>query len=710
HFLAFGHVLHLLQDMGSVAHVRNDFRGDHVFYYLGARNLEEAGERDKPLSSVLAQVAASSQGSLDTTVFDAVDFWDTGAFTDPSGSGLAEVVNRNFFSASTIRDDGDYALPRTVGCQEVGASDGQTTLVELPDRSLATGAVLEPSDAPALYLSTPLVPRLARCRFHGLRRVGAVVTRDEAHSLTVIDDGVQRDYLERLFALVVDYTAKFMEFYFQPRIDVVPAGENRFALVNRSGLSMTFDESEVRVFYEDVDAGRSFAHVPCDVSGEVTLAEGDSVECDLAAAEYDGAAALPANRGDFTVVARGRLGGRGTAVTGDPEDWRQGDYVTLFKRVLGNRIAYETELVRDLEGGEDEDAEHQREIGTIAFDLAAAQAMPPAPTSIEDLITERLRSSLPVGLRDWVDFFAPSAEAGAEQNEGRISFSSDLLLEQGQVSGIPPGGDVGGAQWSSELRVVDAAGSPLGPAIVPPPGETPSCNKGCVAPWDLAADRLVYSTWLEPVDIGLSPQRFATSTPGGTSSSAEWGSRRLQITSVHGNRALGFERRGPLDTRPQSLFVADLTSTAATHILLPGSNQVVPCQPGPSDPCSAIDTLYSADARFSPDGTRAVMTVYAEPEFSTEPGQEQFDRRHRGDLYVANLAGSPSLYRLHDAGGEASYPVISPDGQWVAFQLESDDHLYVVPLAPQETSVRYRVSAEPAARLGLTWLPLLQLP
>lgn len=139
HFVAVGHVLHLLQDMGSVAHTRNDFVVDHVLVdeLLGGTSLETAGDRRNTFNSVIAASGTSlaanaphafltQNGSgtapllffdearplLDPTGFDVADFWDRGSLDDaddenPARAGLAERVHNRFFSAGTISNLGN---------------------------------------------------------------------------------------------------------------------------------------------------------------------------------------------------------------------------------------------------------------------------------------------------------------------------------------------------------------------------------------------------------------------------------------------------------------------------------------------------------------------------------------------------------------------------------------------------------------------------
>lgn len=356
HFLAVGHVLHLLQDMGSVAHVRNDFVFDHVVvdHVLNKMSLESAGDALRIVPAILSAVAAnglaslpyehlsnhgsgtaplsffqSAQAPLDLTGFDVIDFWDRGAFDDPDDldparAGLAERVHNRFFSAGSLANFAlglpEYALPRALDCGAFGAQLGSgpdaVRVDELPERSLYTGA---PRGTTGPFLASPLVPHLARCRYHALYADGPY---DWTHS--VLDESVQRDYLELLFPLVIEYTAKFLQFYLAPRLEVIPIGGNEFRLRNLTMLPLRIDGSAVEIAYTAAD--------PASPQGTQRRAEADCGGGELvlpAAGEVGGAGpvgaftcSLPAvlaepalDRADFWVIARGTLGQRGAVGT-----------------------------------------------------------------------------------------------------------------------------------------------------------------------------------------------------------------------------------------------------------------------------------------------------------------------------------------------------------------------------------------------------------
>lgn len=121
HFLAVGSVLHLLEDMTSPAHVRNDFLADHVLPVLIPEAftgvaLESAGDTERfgrflalafgggadlspslPFAALPVGLRSSYAAQiplLDASGLDAVDFWEV----------LTARVNAHFFSRATVDD------------------------------------------------------------------------------------------------------------------------------------------------------------------------------------------------------------------------------------------------------------------------------------------------------------------------------------------------------------------------------------------------------------------------------------------------------------------------------------------------------------------------------------------------------------------------------------------------------------------------------
>ncbi len=382
--LAVGHVLHLLQDMGSVAHTRNDFKWDHVVVpnLLHLVSLEDAPRQqvggtlvaDSVLSALmgdtsipyekLQQYATTPAGQgLDLTSFDSSlglesldalrrrevgDLFDEDPFTEPTGGGLAEYVDTHFFSAGSIEDETSsdgYALPLVPGCGDVGDSigsgDERVSIAELPVRSLATGEFTGERD---VYYSSRAVPHLARCRFHSRTFVNSLPKAVWPWMATVVDETVQRDYLELIWPRVIRMTTAFLISQLSPRLEVIPESEDSFRLANASLLPLQFDPSAVELAYDTLDQQterlrRVVVPIHCDSesneevlapapnSGEVGPAS--AFLCHLPEA-LDEPAAI---RDSFSILVRGALGQRGKPGTRAQFDSGSKDFVVAIRRI-----------------------------------------------------------------------------------------------------------------------------------------------------------------------------------------------------------------------------------------------------------------------------------------------------------------------------------------------------------------------------------------
>ncbi|MBI4715599.1 MAG: hypothetical protein HY760_06660, partial [Nitrospirae bacterium] len=104
-FFALGHGVHLLEDMGVPAHVRNDFLWDHIWSgVLRGSYLEGFVENPEGLPP-------ASPWGVRPAFPGLADFWDNEG--RQSLPGLAEYVNRNFLSEGTVFRK--YAQPSWTG-------------------------------------------------------------------------------------------------------------------------------------------------------------------------------------------------------------------------------------------------------------------------------------------------------------------------------------------------------------------------------------------------------------------------------------------------------------------------------------------------------------------------------------------------------------------------------------------------------------------
>ncbi len=417
HFLAVGSVLHLLQDMSSVAHTRNDFLADHLrgeivgFLGIDEGTLEGAGKSrpviefikglNDPSTDILSASPAIALANLDPIRFAGLyesrfpffdpsgaafqDFWDS-----PSRLGLAEFTNAHFFSRATVDDryvegnpeatsETGYPSPRVAGCQlgaEAGTGSARTFVTLLPRRDLDTGRFLGPeSEIP--FLSSETVPHLARCGWHA------------AETPIVIDDSVMRDYLEMLLPLAVDYSAKFLERYFAPRIAVRAVGERQFRVENVSDLPIRIRASELRAVYDDDDGNRWSLDLDCGDGAtvfEIAPGETSSATCTLPISLPSGNEP-PAVSADFWVVARGAHGERGSA---DPSEFETAGFVTFVAHVQPQLLVHGA--IQN-EAFTDDDPRYPIDIFSIPLDLgheAAENDVPPTRTNL----TAALRASV----------------------------------------------------------------------------------------------------------------------------------------------------------------------------------------------------------------------------------------------------------------------------------------------------------------------------
>lgn len=731
HFIAVGHVLHLLQDQASSPHTRNDFIRDHFLAdrLRGDNSLETNGDvpdtvddlireidggdllRSLPFAylssqSLAAPFYANTQAPVDAAGIDVAEFWDRGALDDPENdptvAGLSERVHNGFFSEGSISNSAaasGYALPRVPSCA-LGASEGSGTTevrtVSLPERALQTGKSL---DTPReRFLSSPLVPHLARCRYHALRATMLGESDARSWSTTVRNSSVQRDYLELLFALAIDYGAKFLEHYLSPRIEVVPTGPGEFTLRNLTALAFTADSDAIEIAYTAADptrpeGRRQRAEVSCN-TGEIELPGkpvtggsaplGDFV-CTLPATLPD-----PPLRADYWVVVRGQLGARGEA--GTPSEFDAGigpkDFVVAFDRVQPE-ILFQSQP--GSQPGANDDAMNRVDLRAVPADLSRSIASPEDSPVIRDL-GEYLRPALAsrFGLDPeevaLLDFESPSAEPG----RFRVAFSLDLAQAQGSV-----------AYGHNDVWILDLSKDVEDPAALTVVPKSESALRGLGARWvawnrDGITDDLAFSVD-DPLDpVGGVLEWFGVDGGGGAPRESAF-----HPTSLHGPVMAAIEDvlgAGDLYlvalATGTGLFRFDLRSLS----IHPFSEPPPPAIPNP--PPAAIEE----EAEFSPDGTKIafIAGVLGDP------------RDEGGPLYVADLTRSSgvitggSLRRVGTVARAVS-PIWSPDGEWIVYYDNEVHDLFAIRATGGEDPIRLTHTGNMSAG-NLTWLDPLPLP
>lgn len=741
HFLSIGSVLHLLEDMSSPAHTRNDFLVDHIGGYF--TGLEEMGKKtgaielleglreaggsllvSRPAQHLLQVDGGRFAGQFDTALpivsksaIGTADFWDRHQDDAPLDQmGLAEIVNRRFFSEGTVSDTLpaqrllSYPHPSVPSCEAPGSSEGAAgevvTTRQLPRRTLLDGSANTTYPSEPLFLSSRLVPHLARCRFHAYVMDGQTIGRTFYWIATTIDESVQRDYLELLFPLGIDFTEGFLRHYFAPRLEVRPFRSNQFELANVAVHEFEASASELRFIYTNVEGGISSLAFDCGLTDSTfVLQPGESLHCTMPATISPGQLP-PRDRYAFTLLVRGRLGNRGAVITESDLD-TDVDFVTAVHRVLGARIAMEVgkEQLRDSTSqviplGRDDRI--LRDVYLFAFGLPETGHGIEGPQSWLANLTAEYRPELPPSIEGLVDFSAPSAEPGGS----RIAFSSDLRIESGIV-GNPNQGDDDVIRTVSDIHVMDVFDPTTIETIADVAGgNVPACDFDCPPSWDQAvgSETIVFSTGT-PGPVFFSPEAFVRVDVGSTPAEIQFPRRNLSITSVRGDRMVGWVALDNNGSTADAIYVANSTTGVATHLIdLTTTFEVVACQdhvdPSVCDVIPVPGSWEGADPQLSPDGTKVAFSA-----FQALPTNAS--NRHYGALLVADLAAGGAVTQLTGAGFQVEYPVWSPDGEWIAYVQEDDGHVYVIPSTGGEP---IRVSRDPVGGSNLTWMHSLALP
>jgi hypothetical protein len=246
--VAAGAVLHVLQDMGSPTHVRDDLAG----------HLERVGPATDDLGSRFERVAALAYGRLGVPEATAVARPNLRAFFhDADGKGLADLTSASFFSAST--------LPRAV---DIGTSNDRDALPARLARSLRRGAPALPSRLNLLAAGTEDGTTLDGPGGVCLARYG--VERGTLRWST--DDECLLEQVDLTMPRAVAYGAGLLDWLFRGDLEVTadPGAPGKAIVVARAGLGA----GTIEVLAEDARGVRTAAGQPVAVKAG---AAGDAV-------------------------------------------------------------------------------------------------------------------------------------------------------------------------------------------------------------------------------------------------------------------------------------------------------------------------------------------------------------------------------------------------------------------------------------------------
>lgn len=232
-FLSIGNILHLIQDMASPAHVRNDSHGpgDNPDIY-------EDWSNDYTITSNYSSVNLPKL----------TDYWDA-----ENGKGLAEFTNSNFFSRDTNVDNTEhqpqYSKPTVLlngqEYQEVVTdADGNSETVIV---KYGLGTVVD-SYTNTSYSDTRLTAYSLWDFDYRKKENGWVYS---------LNDTVHQTYADYLIPRAVGYSAGLLDYFFRGDIDMDsdPNTSGYYIIKNLSNENMSGIFS---LYYDDANDNRHF--------------------------------------------------------------------------------------------------------------------------------------------------------------------------------------------------------------------------------------------------------------------------------------------------------------------------------------------------------------------------------------------------------------------------------------------------------------------
>lgn len=231
--LAAGAMLHVLQDMGSPSHVRNDL----------AAHLDLIGTDRFDRGSRFERIAALTHGRLGVPAPSAESIQATSLrafFTTPEGTGLADRTARRWFSAHT--------LPTPV---RVRAGMGSLEIAQRLRQGLERP---EPAPPSRLDLETART-RAARWVDSGGVCVASYQIDARDRLVWFLDDPCVNEQVTAILPVVTAYSAAFLDWLFRGALVLEPAEGGLAVTVPDTGASL--GTGTLTLFWDDERGART---------------------------------------------------------------------------------------------------------------------------------------------------------------------------------------------------------------------------------------------------------------------------------------------------------------------------------------------------------------------------------------------------------------------------------------------------------------------
>lgn len=254
-FEALGHAVHLLQDMSVPAHVRNDFTSHLIFQELDYSNRKKSvGNGFEHYLKKFSDIVDDAQSDqLDFTNWVVTDFWDTDGTTS---TGLAEIINHNYFSASTIPSNNpslehQYDYP----------------FIDNDDYQICEEMIPYPSDPPIKhkYISRkakgacPPPEQMTTDHFANASLVNedAEIIDQNISTLKLwLDDNVHDTYARETIPLAISYSEGLINYFFRGEIEATISG-NELTIKNICDYTIGDGETELNLYWDDDQGNRN---------------------------------------------------------------------------------------------------------------------------------------------------------------------------------------------------------------------------------------------------------------------------------------------------------------------------------------------------------------------------------------------------------------------------------------------------------------------
>lgn len=292
-FEILGNLMHLVSDLGSIAHTRKDPHptGDDFEAYMDipANRGLIAGIQPETFSGTLLTIPLPAGESIATVPIARI--WDSDRYSgsNPNDTvstelGLAEFASTNFFSqdsiSATTQTDADIPYP---------------ALDRLRTGPLMNGTQYLSKDGDGIPITLMVAEGLFVRDFAG---VPFLVNH-------ILDDAVFAEYAANVLPRTIGYSAGLLDYFFRGRIDLTLDANNPdpYLIRNLSSEDMT---GAFSVYYDDFFGERKSlaatgtVHLPAQSSRPIQL-------------DPPNDAAVP---GEYTLVFEGRLGLEENAVVG----------------------------------------------------------------------------------------------------------------------------------------------------------------------------------------------------------------------------------------------------------------------------------------------------------------------------------------------------------------------------------------------------------